>query len=385
MLTVNVAVAAGPDVVVGFIEGGQEFARLGTGELAVTTGTNSCNAGDQTLSWRELPDPAHPVIAVNLYRAKDGRFSQLGASWVKHGYFATNRNDCVDIEGVPTCQPGMGDELGPGCSDLYAAALNANPERLGPRGRINPSSGVFDGATAQQSLPGSPTISNAEKVIVVSPEELSVPGARYFIEAQYVSADDAQAGNARNNVTFKEFAPYDGSPIFIIRYVAPEQRGQPAISAWEGAKLSEIAVEESGHNATMFVASKASPLPDGTYRYDYVLYNMNSDRGVRSLLLNDVSKADNPEFSAPSTRGEPWSNVEWTPKQEADAFVWSTEDHNANPNANALRWGNAYSFSFVAATAPVDGTATLEFFKPGVQGEPSQTKASVVVPGPAKS
>ncbi|MBI2255939.1 MAG: hypothetical protein HYU58_15055 [Proteobacteria bacterium] len=375
---------AGPDVIVGFIEGGQQFSVLPSGELAITAGTNSCNAGDQNLNWMMLPDANHPVISLNMYQEKDGRFKQLASTWVKHGFFATNQSDCAAVTGVPTCAPAnAGNALGPGCSDLYGDDLNSSPDYLGPRSRINPATGAFDGDNAREPLPGGPTIRDDEKIMVVTAEAISDPGARYFMEAQYITADDAAAGNARNNVTFREFAPHNGSATFVARYLGPDIRGEPALTAWEGALLSERSSKEGSASVTLIAASKAVALPGGGFRYDYALYNMNSDRGLQSFQIDGATGIRDASFSAARARGEPWETTPWAGTQNAKNFTWATQTFSANDKANALRWGNTYSFSFVSDKAPVKGKAFVDKYKPGADGEADQETFEVFVPSSA--
>ncbi|UTS90334.1 hypothetical protein [Rhizobium anhuiense] len=375
---------AGPDVIVGFIDGGRQFAVLPTGELAITAGTNSCNAGDKDLNWMALPDANHPVISLNMYKEKDGQFRQLAATWVKHGFFATNQEDCADVAGVPACVPAdAGNALGPGCSDLYGDYLNSDPQFLGPRSRINPSTGIFDSSDATSPSPGSPTILDDEKIMVVDAVTLSDPGARYFLEAQYITADDAAAGNARNNMTYREFAPHDGSPQFVARYLGPQMRGQPALAAWQGALLSERLSSEGGAPVTLIAASKATPLKEGGFRYDYAVYNMNSDRGLRSFKVEGTTNVRDASFSAAIARGEPWDKAPWTGTQNAQDFVWATQTFTDNNAANALRWGNTYSFSFVSNAAPVTGKAVAEKYKPKQGNDTDDETFEVLVPSNA--
>ncbi|WP_374370460.1 hypothetical protein [Dongia sp.] len=372
---------AGPDVIVGFIDGGRQFSVLPDGELAITAGTNSCNAGDQALNWMALPDTNHPVISLNMYQEKDGHFRQLAATWVKHGFYATNESDCAAVAGIPACTPAnVGNALGPGCSDLYGDALNSSPEYLGPRSRINPSTGSFESTDATKPLPGSPVIRDEEKIMVVDAATLSDPGARYFIEAQYITADDAAAGNARNNVTFREFAPHDGSAMFFARYLGPEVRGEPALTAWQGALISERSSKEGAASVTVIAASKTVALPEGGFRYNYTLYNMNSDRGLRSFRIDGATGISDASFSAALARGEPWETAPWAGTQNESNFVWATQPFTANDKANALRWGNMYSFSFVSNKAPVKGTAIVEKYKPGADGDSNQETFEVFAP-----
>ena len=60
----------------------------------------------------------HPVIAQNLYRLKNGRFEQLGMSWLKNGFYALS---------LQPCEPSHRAQrhgLNVGCSDPYGAGLN---------------------------------------------------------------------------------------------------------------------------------------------------------------------------------------------------------------------------------------------------------------------
>src|SRR5262249_45222825 len=107
------------------------------GEIAAfSLGTTSTNVGDVSLSWVS-DTPHHPVIAQNLYRYEGGRFEQLGQSWLKHGFFATNTDECH----CGCDDPHTGTLLGPGCSDTYVSSLNGSQGGMGPRSAVNPHSG----------------------------------------------------------------------------------------------------------------------------------------------------------------------------------------------------------------------------------------------------
>jgi hypothetical protein len=94
----NLTPTDGPDVIVGFVFGTRVFGQDGAGptrNLGISASTNSCNRGSEPVNWHELPDPRHPVIAVNFYRLSGdkGRMEQLGQAWVKHGILATNQTE----------------------------------------------------------------------------------------------------------------------------------------------------------------------------------------------------------------------------------------------------------------------------------------------------
>ena len=108
-------------------------------------GTTSCNIGDDELNWcniagcdEGLTSKQHPVIAQNLYRLKAGRFEQIGMSWLKHGFFATNKGNAQTCrQGTACIPPPAGfQQLGIGCTDTYWAGLNGD-QPLGPRSEVN--------------------------------------------------------------------------------------------------------------------------------------------------------------------------------------------------------------------------------------------------------
>ena len=84
--------------------------------------TQSCNSGTEPLDWFEAGgDTRHPVIAQNMFRLKDGRFEQIGQSWLKHGFCAVNETESM----CGPCNATPCDTLGVGCADTYTALANA--------------------------------------------------------------------------------------------------------------------------------------------------------------------------------------------------------------------------------------------------------------------
>jgi hypothetical protein len=369
---------AGPDVIVGFVDNGREDSRIDGAALTpprsgvfvgLTGSTNSCNAGDAALQWQEFPSVKHPVISLNLYRLADGRMEQIARSWVKHGFFATNRNACAGITGMlrqcPPATPG-GNQLIPGCSDLYASDLNADPDNLGPRSKINPTTGNFD--STAKDLTGFPSSHPAERIMLVDQADLQRPGARFFLEAHYITADDAAAGNARNNTTYKEVKPTLLGGVWTLQNASEDIRRQPAITAWaqDGAKISEKETSESGRaKAFIFVASKSTALQGGTFRYDYAVYNMNSDLAIQSFSV-PVGRTPplNIENKEVESHGDIWSNDRWQHKVQDGRVTWSTRKFTDHQNANAIRWGTTYNFWLESGSAPLNAQATITLFKP---------------------
>lgn len=73
-----------------------------------------------------------------MFRLKDGRFEQIGQSWLKHAFCGTNESLCgtCPVENQTSCG-----SLAVGCSDPYGAYLNTKYPifhlRLGPKSDVN--------------------------------------------------------------------------------------------------------------------------------------------------------------------------------------------------------------------------------------------------------
>jgi hypothetical protein len=370
----------GPDLIVGFLFGTQIFGRESSGSdthVGIAAATNSCNRGNTDLNWLQFPDANHPVITVNIYRLANDRFEQLGQSWAKHGFWATNASDCFGIPDFPheSCKRSSDvQHLGPGCSDLYGAGLMNDPNFLGPRSKINPSTGAFvnpmDGtpdAAGVKSLDGYPPSTPLQRMAYVLESDLLAQNAKFFVEGEYIAADDASAGNARNNVTYREIKPLLlQSGLVDLQSVGEEVHGEPALKAWDGAKFSEHSEIEApgGQRSNVLVASKAIKISDDLYRYEYAIYNMNSDLAIQEFQI----PASNVEvrgigFKAVGSVGEIWSNDPWKSSVADGKVTWATKMHSESPTSNALRWGTTYNFWFVAGGEPTTASATLTHFK----------------------
>lgn len=368
------AQAAGPDVIVGDLEAPVEYARNAT-VAGVAFGTISCNTGDAKLEWRALPDSRHPVIAMNMYRLRDDRMEQIGRSWVKHGYFALQGDVCGF--GCQAPLTGAGNALYPGCSDPYGATLNHNRDVLGPRNRIDPTDGRFDPASAL-ALPDPEHNNPLSRGMHIRHSDLGNPNARYFIEGHYIAADDAAAGNDTNNVSYREVKVSNSGTEWVFDFIGtPTQRRQTAISVWPGATL--VPIQDDQGDGKIVVGYKVTDLGGGRFRYNYVIYNMNSRRAIGTLQI-PIGNANVSDigFHAPPQNDDRWTSDPWAGSTADGQVMWGTQNFAANPNANAVRWGTAYTFWFVADRPPQQASATLQKFAPG--NGPSSISVAVSVP-----
>ncbi len=437
----------GPDVTTGFIA---DVLRHGTGVstdgVAVTAysvGTTSCGSGDYPVIWVDsnnyLPDydtTQHPVISQNMYRLKTyseagvnyQRLEHLGQSWLKHGFVSTNSGGCGgcapnhDMMWRPSMQTYFdfnGDVLGINCSDTYGASLNGSFGSLGAKNIVNASLGT------------SPFVRNNGTGDNTTKMRLQVPtvdvtgqpaGTRYFVEGFYVTGDDAQfvrpgqdvAINSLNNASYREVTAStinNSSPGFAAATLAQ----QPGIFAWRAADAA-VTLVSTDHDdqpnpctgyklpdgspqypagtkfirSRFWVAGKVTNLNNGSWRYEYNVYNLNSDRsaGSFSFPIPDAASVSNYTFRAPRWHsGEPYSNASWTMNKSENMLRFTTQSFDINPNANAIRWGTMFSFGFTSNQPPATGNVTLGLFKPGASaGAPTSIDAvNLPVPTPPPS
>src|SRR5205809_2380689 len=243
----SVGTVPGPDVIVGDLpsveQGGSSGSFVGLG-----VGTTSCNNGQAPLLWFSLPNNDHPVIPQNLYRMSAGtdnieRFEQIGQSWLKHAFAATEGNDCG--LGCSTSGCTAGTNLCSGCSDPYSASLNYSQFGLGSRAWVNPFTGVFPGSPSPANHTGHTHTGTSHRVTVAISDldTTQNPGATYFAEGQYVTPHEftwcqANPGqcNMNNNVSYRQFS-VSGTTNFTFSAVGSTVRSTPAIFAWTGATI----------------------------------------------------------------------------------------------------------------------------------------------------
>jgi hypothetical protein len=385
----------GPDVYVGGLTDVGYFGNIGgavpSGIYAYAVGTNACNAGDSPVGWYNGTN-RHPVIAQAIYRLKNGRFEQLGQSWLKHGFASTNSNFCGICQGPPD----GGAQLGVQCSDAYGSGLNGGQSFLGPRSEVNATTGAYPwphGTATDTSV-----IGGRLQIHWPDIDPAANGGARYFAEGHYVTADDATFvnttpphdihGNGLNNATWREISmtnPTAGS----IPFVDNDHPMQHGLNAWQAIDntvvLSNADYMDTNITARFIVGTKVTSNANGTWTYEYAVANMNSDRagGTFTVPLPAGALVTNIGFhDVDYHSGEPYSLTDWTSSVSSSAITWTTQTFAQNINANALRWATMYNFRFTANVAPNNsGTVTVGLFKPATAGSPA-TSASAIVPAP---
>ena len=355
---------SGPDVIVGVIPSIQNYSHDNTlGVDAFSVATTSCNIGDTNLDWFD-GTPFHPVIAQSAYRLRNNRFEQVGQAWLKHGFGALQGSACSN-----NCMPsGSFSLLGINCSDPYGASLNGSQGGLGPKFEVNAFNGVFPWPYTGDGLTGN-SVYKRLQIHLSDMDPTQNAGARYFVQAHYVTQDDAQTGHGLNNASYREvvFNPNGGGFDMAFASGSSTVQQEPAIFAWKTIDPSvDLVAADVPGEGRFWVGFKQVSNGNGTFTYNYAVFNYNSDRsmGGFSVAVPAGAAVSNIEFhDVDYHSGEPYDGADWAGSQNGGSVSWSTSSFASNPDANALRWGNVYSFSFTSDLPP--GDATIDLFKPG--------------------
>ena len=356
--------AIGPDVVAWAI-GGQngediDYAGSSGGLGGYSMATVSCNWGDETLNWYGGTNNS-PIIMQNMFRLKDGRFEQIGIqSFMKHSFCALSESGCG------SCQATNCDTLGIGCADTYWAGLNLNGDA--PRSDVNAFTGEYPYPFTHS--PSGPSATRGNLVVPnVDVDPALNAGARYFMEAMYIAADDHAAGNGDNNASYREIGFNSISDPYVLANGPQETiAGDPAIRAWADIDPSVVLTEaHAPGDGLILVAVKVVDNGDGSWDYDYAMHNLNCDRSIgvveiptASAIITNIGFKDIDHNS-----GSIYDGTDWTGSADAGQVSWSGQTYEENQNANALRWGTMWNFSFTASAGPESGMINLGLFKPG--------------------
>jgi len=336
--------AIGPDVIIGSLH---DLRRWGTsgGLTSYSVGTTSCNIGDEWLDWFD-GEVRHPVIAQDMFKWEpfsvgdaNGRFKQLGQSWLKHGFFALSNNICC-----PACNSTNGQHLGIGCADPYGASLNGSFSELGPRSEVNGATGFFY-QYPHSSPSGSTTLRGR---IVVDNTELDQTNAVnadsiYLVDGLYIAKDDALEGNDNNNAAYRTIVVNSSGSTHSIGFSGSTQREAAAIQHWAqveaGVNTNMVDVPGDGR---YIVAYNASDNGDGTWHYEYAVYNNTSEDACDgfSVPVDSSVTVTNISFhDVDCHSGEPYDNTDWSGSHSGNAVSWSAPGFSPSADRNAIRWG----------------------------------------------
>lgn len=341
------------------------------GKYAYAWGSYTCNIGNQNLSWISGGTPA---LAMNAYRLYDGRLMQVGLGNAKTACCVGNSNGCTAL----TCSS-TGTGLRAGCRDYYSAGFNSGQTRLGPRSGIDAWTGVFTAIPAGSG----DAIWRRCQVNVSDMDPIAFPGARYFAEGVYVCTEEAPAQKL-NNATYRPCAVANTgtAPTYNWTVQGTSGVGKPAIYAWQehglglntpDPSVTIVPVDVPGEGR-YFVGAKVTNNANGTWRYDYAVFNLNSSRcgAAFSVPISPFTTVTGIGVNAaPYHSGEIYDNTPWSGVKAGTVVKFSSPaKFETAPNGNALRWGTMHNYWFTANTPPAQttGSVTVDLFKPGTPG-----------------
>jgi len=397
--------STGPDVIVGGLNGISNYSTVG-GMDAFAIGTTSCNIGSVNLLWQES-NANHPVIPQNMYRLKSvnggARFEQIGQSWMKHAFTALTQNLCC------TCNGAGGSVLGIGCSDPYTSGRNGTQLTtvggLGPKYEVNAHTGgiVMPYAFRNSSHIAHSSITRRLQVLNSDLNSTANPGAQFFAEAHYVTPDDASNQNQNNNASYQTVSITGTTAEISASLTSVTQQQKPAIKAWKVADPSVLETNVNVPEATtgdttslMILSSQAYSLGGGQWRYEYAVYNMNSDRSgssftvplpagavVTNIGFHDVAYHSGDGFDSKNqvqgATGYNFDGTDWPGVAGPSSVAWTMVNASPVQNSNALRWATLYNFRFDCDLPPIAGNATIGLFK-AVGALPNSVAAAAKVP-----
>lgn len=356
---------------------------------AFSMASTSCNVGTTPAEWIDSHGGStagkHPVIMPNLYRYLNGRFEHVGMGWGKHSFCAVSEPTCGG------CQATSCSTLGVGCADTYWAGLNGAQGDLGPRSQINPWTAVGEpthttyntASSAGQNTQVAGRLQVKQGII----DETNAGDGRWVAEVHYITHDEPFA-NRFNNASWREVNVTSTSMSGVEQGQQSVNFQESGIFAWNkfdgDVVIKAVDIPNDGR---MYLGYRVFDNGDGTWRYEYALYNMNSDRGAASFTIpidesatvsdfyfSDVDYHSGDGVSYPQN----YDGTDWSVSEGGGAVSWSTDAFTSNTNANALRWSTLYNFGFTADAPPTFGQSTIGLFKPG---EGNEVQIAAMVPG----
>lgn len=364
----NVQELTGPaDVYVGNMSESLQGSRSGD-LVSVLTDSPICNAGESPIDWYGAPIGIAPMFVFNMYRLKDGRLEQIGASWAKHSQGTSQEDWCgFGCAALPTIQ-----RLGPGCSDTYNSNINGRQLTYAPRSEVNAWNGAFTYATSMLANPVNPS-TETERLCEVRDQDLDPAlnsGATYFLECYAVAHDDS---NHMNSLSHRKVAITGGSPgaTWSFELQGPAING-PIMQSYTGATAVQIPALPID-DGRCFVACKTSEVSAGVYRFEYAVYNHDKHRGIRqfSVPVGSSTTIANVGFSAPPRSGDPGTSDAWEHGRSGAMLVWEAPAYEPTLSSNPIGWGMTYNFWF-EATLPEGVKADrvrVGMYLPGVDDE----------------
>jgi hypothetical protein len=353
----------------GYGGGGSDIDYYGTsgGKRGFAVGTTSCNRGNVVAPWYGGTDNV-PVIQQSCYRLLDGRFEQIGMSWLKHSFCAVSEPGCDTWTGGGCNSTGC-NTLGIGCADTYWAGLNADADA--PRSEINATTGEY--VYPFNISPSGPS-SVRGKLQLVDADYLNLDGATFFMEAQYVEPNEhEQCDGLRHLNNASHCKALFNSATSCVRDQSWGSTAHmvPAIYSWEtdGATVISLnTIEEDQVPGRVNVGWLVTDNGNGTWHYEYAVHNQNSHRSIESFQVpvpagTTLTNVEFRDIHYHSSEENVIYGTDWTFSNAGGNATWTAVDEG--PATNAIRWATTFNFRFDANAGPEDTLASLGYWRAG--------------------
>ncbi|MEE9395345.1 MAG: hypothetical protein V3W41_22865 [Planctomycetota bacterium] len=316
--------------------------------LSITT----CNIGTAAADWNGA-SAAHPAFVQSLYRFANGQFEMIGRSSARHAFIAVAQSACG------SCTGSGGITLSAGCSDAMSASVVGSQNGTGLIDEVDGFSGNVVFPPSDINTLGDSAFKRLQ-VATAEFDSLVYPNAKYFVQCQVISADDAAAGNGTNNMSWREITISGGPNNYNASFPAGSSihREESVLQAWRSEDMSARVVPALFPTEGRFlVGYRGTAVGAGQWRYEFAVQNLNSDLsagGFRIDFLPGANISDIEFHDLGYHSGEPYAETDWTTTIASDHIEWSSVDFATDANANGLRFGSIYNFRFTSDMPPTD-------------------------------
>ncbi len=384
----------GLDVQLGILSSLTAQGHVGTfpnGRVGMSSSTTSCNVGCLNVTWLAAMNEDHPGIDQFLFRELDvvdagtgvtfSRYEQIGRAWIKHGFFALSSSQCTScIHSSP------GTFLGVGCSDTYGTSNNGDRFWLGPRSEWDAFENTwenfgsyFDGTPVDgvrdENGSGNGSVNHRLECL---DSELDLAGANYYYGSMYLVDGDEDIRN--NSGTRRAEFSWTGSswnvstpnfPLNLLTQNHPLVRwgelGTPANNVGEMTTVEDLG--DGTHDGNVVLSVQVTDLLNGTYRYEYVLYNWNLERRVREFSVPNCGASTNQFFRDSNNT---ITENDWAATGADGNISWEFPDlffPGNHKETGPLDFGTAYNFGFTSNKAPEVRDVSLRLHDAGLGGD----------------
>jgi hypothetical protein len=391
------------DVAIIDVSGISQVARSG-GRVAVAFDATLQNVGCADVPWyaKFYPDAAtlppyntdqHPYLAWGMYRIASGggTIEQIGASPLKHAFFATNAScgSCwfsgeilwaKNVGMAESCSSVSGHPSTNGCQDTYGTGNNDSEQDLGPREELEAHSGKFTSTCSffdpncDGSGDATPRASTFDRRMGVTETDLQIAGATYYFDGWYIIRDDV---DIYNTMGWRRVTPTFGGSSWTFPTATSLANGS-VLDAWvsrsappAGAKhVRLVAQDEAGKvEGHLSLAVKTTNAGGGITHYEYALFNHDYDRRIQSFAIPIPAGTaiTNPGFHGRRTNPATHEDqdvaftTDWTVEVTPTAVVFRAAD----PATLAQDWGTLFTFRFDANVVAGNGVAGLGSYESG--------------------